>query len=289
MTGNDEIEANVETRTAIIVCLGLLGAATTVSPSRVRAQAGPGPLAVPQSQSQVPPVQPAAPPKRQIVPPRKTLEGSWKINRDDSDDGRRKVQGANRTNTNNNPDPNSYPGGYPGGGYPGGPPIGGYPFPGSGGPYGGNRGNREAQNIEDNPKMQELIRPPDSLSFDLKDSEVDVTDDQVHTLVFYTDGRPLQKTTNNNRQEIAAHWNGGQLVSDEKSPLGGKMSRTFELSPDGRQFYETLHIDNGKSKSPLYIRYVYDVASGDIQSGPEPDPDRPVLKRKPDDAADSSQ
>ena len=272
--------------TAIIVGWGLLSAALAVCPCPVMAQAGPGPLAPPQSQSQTrgAPSQPVAAPKRQVIPPRTTLAGAWRINRDDSDDGRQKVQSASRSNTSNNPDPNGYPGRYPGGGYPG----GGYPFPGSGGPYGGNRGNREAQNIADNPKIQELIRPPDALSFDLKNSEVDLTDDQVHTLVFYTDGRQLQKTTNENRQEIAAHWNGSQLVSDEKSPLGGKMSRTFELSPDGRQFYETLHIDNGK-KSPLYIRYVYDVASGDIQSGADPDPDRPVLKRQPDDTGNTSQ
>jgi hypothetical protein len=105
----------------------------------------------------------------------------------------------------------------------------------------------------------------------------------------YTDGRQLQKSADNNHQEVAAHWNGSQLVSDEKSPLGGKMSRTFELSQDGRNLHETLHIDNGRSKTPLVIRYVYDVASSDMQTGPESDPNRPVLKRRPDDSSNSPQ
>jgi hypothetical protein len=92
-------------------------------------------------------------------------------------------------------------------------------------------------------------------------AEVDVTDDQYHRLIFYTDGRQLQKSTNDNYREIAAHWNGSQLVSDEKSPQGGKMSRTFELSRDGMKVYETVNTDRVKSRSPLAVRYVYDIAN----------------------------
>jgi hypothetical protein len=130
-----------------------------------------------------------------------------------------------------------------------------------------------------------LIRPANSLNFDLKNAEVDVTDDQYRKLIFYTDGRQLQKPTKDNYQEIAAHWNGRQLVSDEKGPQGGKMSRTFELSLDGRQVYETLHIDGSRSRGPLVVRYVYDVAnSPNTQTGHDSDPDQPVLKRHPDDS-----
>jgi hypothetical protein len=135
-----------------------------------------------------------------------------------------------------------------------------------------------------------LIRPAGSLSFALKNAEVDVTDDQYRKIVFYTDGRQLQKHTNDNYQEIAAHWNGGELESDEKGPQGGKMSRTFELSQDGRQVYETLHVDGSKSKGPLVVRYVYDVANlQNVQTGHDSDPDQPVLKRHPDDGNSSSQ
>ena len=138
--------------------------------------------------------------------------------------------------------------------------------------------------------MQELIRPASSLSIALKGAEVDVTDEHFHKLVFYTDGRQLQKSTNANYQEIAAHWNGNQLVSDEKSPQGGKMSRTFELSRDGRQVYETIAVEKGKSKGSLNVRYVYDIAnSNSPQSGPESDPDKPVMKRHPDSSNSPSQ
>ena len=124
---------------------------------------------------------------------------------------------------------------------------------------------------------------------DLKNPEIDVTDDQSRKLILYTDGRQLPKSTNDNHQEVAAHWEGGMLVSEEKGPLGGKMSRTFELSHDGRQLYETLHIDNGRS--PITIRYVYDLPTSPRmqQNREDSDPNRPVLKRHPDDNGSSSQ
>ncbi len=170
-----------------------------------------------------------------------------------------------------------YPGRYPGG-YPGG-------YPGSGGRMPQNTG----QDIADNPKMQPLIHPSETLTVNLKNSEVDVTDDQFNKLILYTDGRQLPKPTDSTHQKVAAHWNGSQLVSDEKSPLGGKMSRTFELSQDGRKLYETLHIDNGRAKTPLVIRYVYDISNSHMQSGQDSDPDRPVLKRNSEDGDSSPQ
>lgn len=95
----------------------------------------------------------------------------------------------------------------------------------------------------------------------MKDAEVDSLNDSANKLVFYTDGRKIQKSKENSLQEISAHWNGSQLVTDEKGPRGRKMSRTLELSSDGRQFYETWHIENGRSGSVIIIRYVYDAAT----------------------------
>jgi hypothetical protein len=105
-----------------------------------------------------------------------------------------------------------------------------------------------------------VIRPANSLTVALKDAEVDLVNDQSHKLLFYTDGRKIQKSKDDTVQEISAHWSGSQLVSDEKTPRGAKMSRTFELSPDGLQLNETLHIENNRSQSPLILHYVYDAA-----------------------------
>lgn len=90
-------------------------------------------------------------------------------------------------------------------------------------------------------------------------AEVDLVDDRDRKRALMTDGRKLQKSKDENYQEIAAKWDGKSLVTDEKSPHGGKMSRTFELSEDGRELYETLHMTSGRNNTPHIIRYVYDI------------------------------
>jgi hypothetical protein len=260
-------------RTAILLLCGVLTAASLLGSKHVSAHAATVSLA--QSPEQSPP-QPAAASKQ---PSRATLAGSWKLNRDESDDPRQIVRDAE-------PPPSSgttggYPGGAPGGGTPGGGypgggnPGGGYPgggYPGGGYPGGARRGGtpsggqqNTSPDIEDNQKMQPLMHPSGLLTIELKNPEIDVTDDDLHKLSLYTDGRKLQKSKDNGDQEVAAHWDGSRLVSDEKSPLGGKMNRTFELSQDGRRLFETLHIANGRSDTPITIRYVYDIASSDTK------------------------
>lgn len=284
------------------VLFGLLCGAFLLVPHRLRAQAAPGPLPPPsgsQSQSEPQPLARRAAPRPQAPapPPRTTLAGLWKWNKDQSDDARQKVRAAEGYPDINDPDPGGYPGGgYPGGGYPGGGyPGGGYPgggYPGGGYPGGGypRRGGGPGyggRDIENDPKLQPLLRAPGLLDVELKDQEIDVTEDQYHKLALYTDGRQLPKKIDDNRPEIAAHWDGNHLVSDEKSPLGGKMSRVYELSGDGRQLYETLHIDNGRSGTPITIKYVYDIPRSDadahIQNPEDSDPDRPTLKRRQED------
>src|SRR6185369_10411756 len=162
------------------------------------------------------------------------------------------------------------PGGMPGGGGSGGNGrIGiGLPgqYPGSGGggngPWGGpgsgmGSGGEVSETTE---RMKDLIRPEYSQLIDLGSSEVDSTNEHGDKVTFFTDGRKIQKSKNEPAQEVSARWNGPQLVTDEKTPQGRRMSRTFELSSDGKQFYETWHIENGRSGSIIVIRYVYDAA-----------------------------
>jgi len=110
--------------------------------------------------------------------------------------------------------------------------------------------------------MQEYLNPSRALTVAeaKKDVEIDMFDDQERKSAFFTDGRKLQKTKDSSSQEIAAHWDGNRLVTDEKSPSGRKMSRTYELSYDGTQLYETLQLTRGRSDSQMSIRYVYDQA-----------------------------
>jgi hypothetical protein len=221
--------------------LGLMGAAWPMG-ARAQAPAGPLPAATPQ-----PPSSPDARPDRPVatVKPRTSILGAWKLNRDESDDPRQKLQQARGA----------------GGGRGGGGVRMGIPGMG-GGPYGGRRGGGGNENTEDQQRMQQFMTPSRSLTLAeaKRDVEIDMFDDQQRKSAFFTDGRKLQKTKDSPTQEIAAHWDGSRLVTDEKGASGKKMSRTYELSYDGTQLYETLRFTRGHSDSQVSIRYVYDQA-----------------------------
>ncbi len=213
--------------------LGLLGAgvAHEQSPS--------GPITTaPAQQAPAVTAQNSAP----LPPPRTTILGAWKFNPDDSDDPRKRRQNSQDSND-----------GYGGGrGRTG----GGYPSGGHGG-YGGRRGGGASD--EEREKMRDLFTPARAITFSMTGAEVDLVDDRDRKQAFMTDGRKLQKSKDENYQEIAAKFDGNRLATDEKDPRGNKMSRTFELSYDGRQLHETLHMTTGRSNTPLVIRYVYDI------------------------------
>ena len=100
------------------------------------------------------------------------------------------------------------------------------------------------------------------MTFSATGAEVDLQDGHDRKRAFMTDGRKLQKSKDYSYQEIAAKWDGNRLVTEEKSPRGGKMSRTFELSPDDRQLYENLHIESsGRNSRSLDRHYVYDIVA----------------------------
>jgi hypothetical protein len=182
----------------------------------VAAQAPAGPVAAPPQPAGAPAAKPRELPP---PPPRQSIMGEWVLNRDESDDPRKRMRDSQD----------------------------------SGGGYGGGEGDEERQ------KMRELLRPPATMTFSMTGAEVDLMDDRDRKRAFMTDGRKLQKSKDDKYQEIAAKWDGNRLVTDEKGPRGGKMSRTFELSQDGRQLYETLNLKMGRNNTETSLRFVYDM------------------------------
>jgi len=234
----------------------------------LRAQAPPGPIIPSRTADTATSAPPRLNPRAQPPPPpkptpRETIAGSWKLNRDQSDDARKKIEEANRGNTNSrNGTWGSGGGGGGNGPYGGGPMGGGYPFPGpaGGGPYGGNPGPGGGQgNDTESAWLREYIYPANSVDVVIKDAETDFVEDSGRKLVFYTDGRKLQKSKDQNYREISAHWEGARLVAKEKSPQGGDIRRTFELSGDGRQLDEYVTVEVGRSNRPLMLHYLYDI------------------------------
>ena len=221
---------------------------------RAFSQAPPGPMSPSQP---LPPPKPAPPAKKKAeVPPRKTLAGFWKLNMDESDDARNKLDEARRTKAGGGSGPVDP--GMPGNGRGG----VGFPIPGSGGngPYGGSGRGMGGGDSETSQRIFEQVRPDYTQNISLMDTEVDSLNDHGDKLIFFTDNRKIEKSKNEALKEIPAHWDGQKLVTDEKGPQNRKMSRTIELSPDGRQVYETWRIENGKSGAPITIRYVFDAA-----------------------------
>jgi hypothetical protein len=212
-----------------------------------QAPAGPIPAATPQPASAT-----AEKPKQQarLPAPRPNIFGAWKFNSEESDDARKKMQDARGSEGGGR---GGLGGGHGrvGGGYPG----------GGRGRYGGRGGESDSERE----KMHELFKPAQAITLSMTGAEVDLVDDQNRKRAFMTDGRKLQKSKDENNQEVAARWDGNRLVSDEKGAHGGKMSRGFELSADGRQLYETLHLTTGRSNTPLVIRYVYDITEQSTQ------------------------
>ncbi len=208
-----------------------------IVPGAVYSQAPPGP--VPAGQPQPVPASEARPQKQSPAPPRTTILGAWKFNAEESDDRSKRRQDSRGSN-----------GGGNGGG------RGRMGGSGRGGGYGG-RGGGESD--EERQKMHELLTPARAITLSMTGAEVDLVNDGNRKLAFMTDGRKLRKSKDENYREIAAKFDGNRLITDEKNPRGGKMSRTFELSYDGRQLYETLHMTTGRNNSPLVIRFVYDI------------------------------
>ena len=218
-----------------IAALGLLAAEVA------HAQAPSGPITAAPQPAGAPAA--SAPNPAPLPPPRTTILGAWKFNPDDSDDPRKRSEDSRGSN----------------GGYGGGRGRMGGSWPGGGGGgYGGRRGGG-GESDDQREKTRELLTPAKSIRLSMTGAEVDLVDDRDRKRAFMTDGRKLQKSKDENYQEIAAKFEGTRLVTDEKDPRGNKMSRTFELSSDGRQLYETLHMTSGRSNTSHVIRFVYDI------------------------------
>jgi len=226
----------------------LLAGACLLGSGSLPAQAPPGPMTPPPSVTSNTEPGPPPPPKRPELPPRKSIMGTWRINKDESDDGRRKLQHAkDADNTNRGNGPYGSSGPRVGGPWPGG-------YPGSGGGY-------PRDNSSDYDQMGDIVNPPREIKFVQRqsdDPEVELFDDRDHRRMFYTDGRKLQKSKGPDYEEIAAKWDGTKLVTDEKGAHNGKITRTFEVSPDGKQLIETVHVSDSKGNHPATVTYVYD-------------------------------
>jgi hypothetical protein len=164
---------------------------------------------------------------------RPKLAGHWQLNRDQSDDVRQKMQAAR---------------GGSGGGQ------------GSGGGYGGGRGRNGEGRGQGAGMMDDL----QTLAIEQTGSNVKVTGKSGRVLAQYPSDASAEKNASGEREgqrTTTSQWQNGQLTVVTQSPHG-RTTRTYSMSPDGKELYVTTKMENERFKEPVMYRLVYDPASG---------------------------
>lgn len=173
------------------------------------------------------------------------LAGTWNLNKDQSDDPRQKMQEAM--------------GGSGGGG---GAWQGGGGRGRQGGPDGaGGRGGMMAEfnqlTITQSGPSVKIAGSSGRLLAQTSDS---ASSNQPQSAQSAPEGGPQFSPP-------AAQWQGNQLISVMEGRRGGKTTRTYQLSSDGKQLIVTTKIENERLGAPVTFRQVYDpAATGGQQS-----------------------
>jgi hypothetical protein len=190
------------------------------------------------------------------------LSGTWKLNRDESDDPREKLRSAMQDRDQNGPmGGHGGMGGGIGMGIPGIGGIGGMGRPpGPGGQGRGPGAGSEGQRT----RLRDLVQQSDQLRIVQKGPEIDMTDSESRMRALFTDGRKLEKPKKDSAQaQVKAHWDHQTLVTEEKGPNGEKISHTYELTGDGKQFADTLTLASKRLNTPIIVRSIYDKADSE--------------------------
>lgn len=231
----------MRTRSQIFVTIAI---ASLAIPTALRAQAPAGPIHPLRTDADT-----HAPAAAETKPlPRHELWGHWTLNAKRSDDTAAKLQKARGTRAS--------------------PAWSGFP----------RGGGADREIVEDRNRADDIIYPQNSFALAHKDAVIDLTDDQARKRVYFTDGRKLQKSKDDKYKELAARWDGGRLVSEEKGPNTIKLTRSFEISPDGQHLYETLAVDLGAVSGFVLLRYTYDPTKPNPEDATIAKPSTPDVK-----------
>ena len=162
------------------------------------------------------------------------LAGHWQLNKEQSDDVRQKMQEAR---------------GDSGGGQ------------GEGNGGGRGQGGREGAGRAQRPGMMDDLQ---TLTIEQTGSNVKITGKSGRVLAQYPSSDSSAEKNSapegEGQRATTSQWQDGQLVAVTQSPRG-KSTRTYGLSPDGKQLYVTTKMENERLKEPVTYRFVYDPVS----------------------------
>jgi len=149
-------------------------------------------------------------------------------------------------------------GGYGGGHHHGGEGEGGGRPPGDA--EGEGRGGGDSTRA---PALNDVTRPPMTILVEKTDSTIVLSERaRAHEVLTFGDPTITGAAIEPDVPHAHAKWRGHTLVSERAGPRG-KITRTFELTKDGKQLIITTHREGSDGRPPLDFKRVYDHYTGD--------------------------
>jgi hypothetical protein len=237
-----------------MLALSVLGLTLTAGRAAAQADAGPQAAAAPSDQPNS--SSPSAIPQIGGHP---SLVGNWTLNKDQSDDPRAKMREAMGGGGGGR-------GGYGGGG---GGMGGGY----GGGRRGGQGGGRGQGGMLADYSQLTIVQTPTSAKITGSSGRALAIYDSSDTSASPNSGNAGNSNDSSDSEDsgrgerqmepATASWQGNQLIAVTQGRRGGSTTRTYELSPDGKQLYVTTKMDNPRFQQPVTFRFVYDAVGAD--------------------------
>lgn len=165
------------------------------------------------------------------------LSGKWRLNRERSDDVKKKLEKALESSR----------------------------IPSKrGGSVGPNRNARAVEHEQTRRRIEALIEASERLEIKVDKKQVTVLEGNLRERKIYTDGRPYQREDQRgNRIVVRGRWRGEQLVVNTTLANGNRFSESYELAPGKRQLIVTFRSVDRRLKQPLVISRVYDAVTTD--------------------------
>lgn len=174
---------------------------------------------------------------------RGNLSGTWKLNRDLSDDPQQKMREARESGS--------------GGGTRGGGGFGGHH--GGGGRGGGFRGRPRGQEGEGGSGDAEVATQAfETLSIVHRDPELRITDGVGREHVLSTDDRKIEEERSAGTVKMRARWKDGHVLVTTTPEHGPTLTETYAVAADGSVLTVTTKVE-GRGRS-FEFRRVYDHA-----------------------------
>ena len=170
---------------------------------------------------------------------RGNLSGTWKLNRDLSDDPGEKMREAGESGGG---------GGARGGGF------GGHRGGGRGGGFRGR--HREAEPEGGSGDVEDVTRAFETLSIVHRDPELRITDGLGREHVLSTDDRKIEEERSAGTVKIRARWKDGHVLVTTAPEHGPTLTETYAVTADGSVLTVTTKVE-GRGRS-FEFRRVYD-------------------------------